>query len=208
MKPVPKSVDSSQPLNHSSMSTKVSGLWELQLREIEDQSHKTVLRNCFGWFNSWSNDTLYRFCSMCSICFRSAQSTAGRKDQKGERRQSNSRCRRRPDARDSMFDQTLTRGRFSSQHGDTWCKDLWRLVCAAGVAFRRFAANGFYHLLAWQLFFNRNSDGTLLISSLHMMKSFFAEFSYTLQDKNFTRKAWWRRRPDLRWYCQRCQLGP
>jgi len=38
-----KSVDSSQPLNHSSMSTKVSGLWELQLREIEDQSHKTVL---------------------------------------------------------------------------------------------------------------------------------------------------------------------
>ena len=121
-----KSVDSSQPLNHScisSMSTKVSGLWELQLREIEDHSHKTVLRNCFGWFNSWSNDTLYRFYSMCSICFRSAQSTAGRKDQKGERRQSNSRCRRRPDARDSIFDQTLTRG---TRHGDTWCKDLWR----------------------------------------------------------------------------------
>jgi len=52
-----------------------------------------------------------------------------------------------------------------------------------GVAFRSFAANGFYHLLAWQLFFNRNSDDTLLISSLHMMKSFFAEFSYNLQNK-------------------------
>jgi len=53
-----------------------------------------------------------------------------------------------------------------------------------GVAFRRFQTQrvlSFARLAA--ILESEKQDDTLLISSLHMIKSFFAEFSYTLQDK-------------------------